>query len=123
MRQGYPKAVSYASPSVIYLISSCRLPLLFFYRYHFLLLLLLLAGACPTQAQQFLLTGRITEAATGKPVPFASVFVPGTTAGATADENGRYSLSTAPADTRGGLGYGLCGAQEAYPAQVTTPNH
>ncbi|WBO83949.1 DUF5686 and carboxypeptidase-like regulatory domain-containing protein [Hymenobacter yonginensis] len=69
------------------------------YRYHFLLLLLLLAGAGSTQAQQLLLTGRITEAATGKPVPFASVFVPGTTAGATADENGRYSLSTAPADT------------------------
>lgn len=64
-----------------------------------LLVLLLLVGAHPLWAQQLHITGRVTEAATGQPVPFASVFVPGTTAGATADANGRYELQTAPADT------------------------
>lgn len=61
--------------------------------------MVLLGVAGAGWAQQLSVTGRITEAATGKPVPFASVFVPGTTAGATADENGRYTLRTPPADT------------------------
>ncbi|SHL66688.1 DUF5686 and carboxypeptidase-like regulatory domain-containing protein [Hymenobacter psychrotolerans] len=67
--------------------------------FYFTLFALVLLAAPAGWAQQLLVTGRITEAATGKPVPFASVFVPGTTTGATADENGRYQLSTAPADT------------------------
>ncbi|MBC8083481.1 MAG: carboxypeptidase-like regulatory domain-containing protein [Hymenobacter sp.] len=70
------------------------------FRIRYLLLpLLLLAGARLGQAQQLSVQGRVTEAATGKPVPFASVFVPGTTAGTTADAEGRYALRTAPADT------------------------
>ncbi|TGE27910.1 DUF5686 and carboxypeptidase-like regulatory domain-containing protein [Hymenobacter metallicola] len=44
-------------------------------------------------AQRLVLKGRITEAATGQPVPFASVFVKGTSLGATADEEGRYELT------------------------------
>ncbi|MBO0359781.1 carboxypeptidase-like regulatory domain-containing protein [Hymenobacter sp. BT186] len=60
---------------------------------------LLLAGVQRSQAQQLLVKGQVTEAASGKPVPFASIFVPGTTAGTTADDAGRYTLSTAPADT------------------------
>ncbi|OWP63788.1 hypothetical protein CDA63_07310 [Hymenobacter amundsenii] len=55
----------------------------------FLVLLLLLGPA--GWAQHITFSGRITEAA-GKPVPFASVFVRGTSQGATADENGRYKL-------------------------------
>ncbi len=63
----------------------------------FLLLLLVLGPA--GWAQRITFSGRITEA-TGKPVPFASVFVRGTSQGATADENGRYKLVlTEPADT------------------------
>jgi len=74
--------------------------LLFYHRFSSsLLLLLLLTGVHSGWAQQVLLKGRVTEAATGKPVPFASIFVPGTTSGATADENGRYQLTTTPADT------------------------
>ncbi|MCB2377556.1 DUF5686 and carboxypeptidase regulatory-like domain-containing protein [Hymenobacter sp. BT635] len=49
----------------------------------------------PARAQRLVFTGRITEAATGQPVPFASVFVKGTTFGATADDNGRYTLIVA----------------------------
>ncbi|WP_426489652.1 DUF5686 family protein [Hymenobacter sp. 102] len=65
-----------------------------------LLLLLLLVGAPAAQAQRIVFSGRITEASTGKPVPFASVFVRGTTQGATADETGRYQLTvTGPVDT------------------------
>ena len=68
-------------------------------RYPLLLQLLLLAGVQLSQAQQLLVKGQVTEAATGKPVPFASIFVPGTTTGTTADDAGRYTLSTVPADS------------------------
>ncbi|WP_345227032.1 DUF5686 and carboxypeptidase-like regulatory domain-containing protein [Hymenobacter koreensis] len=44
-------------------------------------------------AQRIVFSGRITEAATGQPVPFASVFVKGTTFGTTADDDGRYQLA------------------------------
>ncbi|MCA8833271.1 DUF5686 and carboxypeptidase-like regulatory domain-containing protein [Hymenobacter pini] len=65
-----------------------------------LLLLLLLVGAPAARAQRIVFSGRITEASTVKPVPFASVFVRGTTQGATADETGRYQLTvTGPVDT------------------------
>lgn len=58
------------------------------------LLLLLLLWVSPVWAQHRL-TGRITEAENGAPIPFASIFVPGTTTGTTADENGQYQLSLA----------------------------
>ncbi|QNH62436.1 DUF5686 and carboxypeptidase-like regulatory domain-containing protein [Hymenobacter sediminicola] len=79
---------------------------------------LLLAGAPAGWAQQLQVTGRITEAATGKPVPFASVFVPGTTTGATADENGRYQLSTAPADTLVASAMGFAPLRKALKRQA-----
>ncbi|UOQ80471.1 carboxypeptidase-like regulatory domain-containing protein [Hymenobacter sp. 5414T-23] len=67
---------------------------------YLLLLLLLLVGVRPTWAQRVVFSGRITEAATGKAVPFASVFVPGSGQGTTADENGRYQLPVAaPVDS------------------------
>ncbi|KAA9333030.1 carboxypeptidase-like regulatory domain-containing protein [Hymenobacter busanensis] len=52
--------------------------------------LLLLGGSAAAQRMAF--SGRVTEAATGQPVPFASVYVKGTTLGTTADEEGRYQL-------------------------------
>ncbi|QDA60292.1 DUF5686 and carboxypeptidase-like regulatory domain-containing protein [Hymenobacter jejuensis] len=62
--------------------------------------LLLLAGVAPATAQRILCSGQITEAGNGHPVPFASVFVPGTSNGTTADEQGRYQLTLPqPADT------------------------
>ncbi|WP_052695310.1 carboxypeptidase-like regulatory domain-containing protein [Hymenobacter sp. AT01-02] len=57
-----------------------------------LLLLLLLVGIEGAQAQRIVFSGQITESGTAKVVPFASVFVPGTAQGATADVEGRYQL-------------------------------
>ncbi|MCB2406517.1 DUF5686 and carboxypeptidase-like regulatory domain-containing protein [Hymenobacter lucidus] len=69
-------------------------------KHTYALLLLLLVGALPAQAQRMVFSGRITEAATNQPVPFASLFVPGTTIGITADAEGRYQLTlTQPIDT------------------------
>lgn len=69
------------------------------YAYVWLGLLLLLIGQ-PALAQKIVFSGQITEVGNGQPVPFASVFVKGTSAGATADENGRYELTlTQPADS------------------------
>ncbi|TGE23657.1 carboxypeptidase-like regulatory domain-containing protein [Hymenobacter aquaticus] len=73
-----------------------------------LLALSLLLGPVPAVAQRLVFTGRITEAATGQPVPFASVFVKGSTFGTTADDNGRYELAvTHPVDSlsASGMGY------------------
>ncbi|AIZ64122.1 hypothetical protein PK28_11235 [Hymenobacter sp. DG25B] len=59
-------------------------------------------------AQRIVFSGHVTEAATGQPVPFASVFVRGTSLGATADENGRFQLTVPqPVDslTAGAVGF------------------
>jgi hypothetical protein len=62
------------------------------------LLLALLVGVLPAAAQRILVSGQVVEAQSGEPVPFASIFVPKTTIGITADENGKFklSLSSAP---------------------------
>jgi len=75
-----------------------------------LLVLLLLVGVSPVMAQRVVFTGRVTEAGTGKPVPFASLFVPGTSTGITADAEGHYELSVPnPIDTlaASALGFGV----------------
>ena len=56
-----------------------------------LLLLGLLSLPLLSQAQR-VVSGQVVEAATGEPVPFASVFVPRTAAGITADVDGRFRL-------------------------------
>ncbi|GAB3324845.1 DUF5686 family protein [Larkinella ripae] len=49
----------------------------------------------PATAQTtYKISGRITDAATGEGIPFANIAIKGKTAGATSDENGRYSLTT-----------------------------
>ncbi|WP_159437382.1 DUF5686 and carboxypeptidase-like regulatory domain-containing protein [Hymenobacter daecheongensis] len=73
-------------------------------------MLLLLVGVSPGQAQRLTFVGRVTEAANGKPVPFASLFVPGSSIGITADAEGRYELSVPqPIDTlvASALGFGV----------------
>jgi hypothetical protein len=51
-------------------------------------------------AQRILVTGQVVEAQSGEPIPFASIFVPKTTIGITADLEGRFRLSLAtPADS------------------------
>jgi hypothetical protein len=62
-----------------------------------LLLLALLVGVLPAAAQRILVTGQVVEAQSGEPVPFASIFVPKTTIGITADENGKFKLPLATA--------------------------
>ena len=54
--------------------------------------------ALPAVAQRIVVRGQVVEAATGEPVPFASVFVPHTSTGATADVDGKFrmALSGAP---------------------------
>ncbi len=44
-------------------------------------------------AQRMVISGQVVEAATGEPVPFASIFVPKTSIGVTADLNGKFKLA------------------------------
>jgi hypothetical protein len=44
------------------------------------------------QSEVVVLSGRVTDDKTGKPLPFANVFINNSTIGTTADENGRYRL-------------------------------
>lgn len=61
-----------------------------------LLVLLFLFGV-GASAQQFTLSGKISDK-DGKPVPFASVYVSGTTKGTSANIEGEYSLKLQPGD-------------------------
>ncbi|QKG53907.1 carboxypeptidase-like regulatory domain-containing protein [Hymenobacter sp. BRD67] len=57
-----------------------------------LLLGLLLAGR-HSVAQHLVLSGQVVEAISGEPIPFASIFVPRTSTGITADVDGRFKLT------------------------------
>ncbi|QKG57942.1 carboxypeptidase-like regulatory domain-containing protein [Hymenobacter sp. BRD128] len=57
-----------------------------------LLLGLLLTGQLAV-AQRISVSGQVVEAATGEPVPFASIFVPRTSTGVTADLEGKFKLA------------------------------
>jgi len=65
-----------------------------------LLCLALVAGAALGQSRPTVtLQGLVTDIATGKPLPFATVYLNGTTRGTVTDEQGRYSLSGVPVGT------------------------
>ena len=76
------------------------------------LLLLLLPGflAWNLQAQNITVRGRITDGATGAPVPYASVVVKSTSAWTTSDAEGLYTIQ-APAN--GVLSVGMLGYNDA----------
>ncbi|RYY17171.1 MAG: hypothetical protein EOO36_10090, partial [Cytophagaceae bacterium] len=57
-----------------------------------LVLVLVLQGRWAV-AQRITISGQVVEAATGEPVSFASVFVPRTTTGVTADIEGRFKMA------------------------------
>jgi len=57
-----------------------------------LLLGLLLVGQLAV-AQRITLSGQVVEAASGEPVPFASIFVPRTSIGITADVDGKFKVT------------------------------
>ena len=65
-----------------------------------LLLLPLLAVAPGLEAQQTgTVTGRVTEAGSGEPVPSVQIFIEGLDIGALTQQNGRYLLQNVPAGT------------------------
>lgn len=52
----------------------------------------------PIEAADFTVSGRITDAADGAPVPGVNVLVKGTTSGTTSDSDGRYTLNAPDGD-------------------------
>lgn len=58
-----------------------------------LLLLALLLNGRLTVAQRIVLSGQVVEAASGEPIPFASIFIPKTSTGITADVEGRFKMA------------------------------
>lgn len=64
----------------------------------YLICLFMSAGA--TQAQETIITGKVTDAASGDPVPFANIIFKGTSIGTTSDFDGNYILkSSNPTDS------------------------
>ena len=59
--------------------------------------LLLTAGQ--VSAQNILVTGTISDASNGEPVPYASIQVKGTMTGASADADGNYEVTVSPQGT------------------------
>ena len=58
-----------------------------------LVLLAFLLNGRLASAQRIILSGQVVEAASGEPIPFASIFVPKTSTGITADLEGRFKLA------------------------------
>ena len=80
----------------LYVIRYRMLRYLSFFRNSFLLACLLSFVVSICFAQQnnvIVLVGKVTDGKTGKPLPFANVFVNNSTIGTNADENGNYRLS------------------------------
>ena len=61
----------------------------------FALLLLVCLMVLPAAAQRIVISGQVVEATNGEPVPFASIFIPKTSAGVTADADGKFKLAVA----------------------------
>lgn len=65
-----------------------------------LFLALLLTLTIQSQAQETIISGRVMDATSGDPIPFANVFYKGTTIGTTTDFEGNFSLKTnTPSDS------------------------
>jgi hypothetical protein len=74
-------------------VSSTSLPIQVF-------IFLLLLGSLGSQAQETVISGKITDATTGDPIPFANVLFKGTTVGTTTDFDGKYLIKTSsPTDS------------------------
>jgi len=63
------------------------------FRYPFFLIMLLI---CQSVQSQSGVSGRVVSKATGKPIPYASVYFNNTTIGTTTDPDGRFELSEVP---------------------------
>lgn len=64
---------------------------------HSIAVLLLILLAFPARAQLTKIMGRVTDAATGEPIPFANVYFKGTHIGVTSSFNGDFSIESAGA--------------------------
>lgn len=65
-----------------------------------LLIVFIFSFTIASYAQETKVTGKVIDASSGDPVPFANVVFKGTTIGATTDFNGNYSISTfSPTDS------------------------
>lgn len=63
-------------------------------------LCLLFSSSRPSFAQETVVSGKITDASSGDPLPFVNVFFDGTTIGVTSDFDGRFEIRThTPTDT------------------------
>lgn len=59
-----------------------------------------LTGIDTAVSAQTVVKGKVTDAASGDPIPFVNIFLKGTTAGATTDFDGNYSVkTTSPVDS------------------------
>lgn len=68
--------------------------------YYFFFLILLCLGLQSHAQQTYLISGRVTDANTGDPVPFANVVLKGTSKGVTTNFEGFYTLkTTSPSDS------------------------
>jgi len=84
-----------------------------------LTLVLLLTGRAAV-AQRLSLSGQVVEAETGEPVPFASIFVPRTTVGITADVDGKFRLTlAAPADSLAASSVGFLTQRKRLNSEVS----
>lgn len=57
---------------------------------------LLPGGVAPAQTPVASLTGRVLDARTGQPLPFATVYLNNSSRGTMADSNGVYRLTSVP---------------------------
>ena len=58
-------------------------------------LLLVCLWVFPAAAPRIIISGQVVEATNGEPVPFASIFIPKTSVGVTADADGKFKLAVA----------------------------
>ncbi|MEJ0056681.1 MAG: carboxypeptidase-like regulatory domain-containing protein [Bacteroidota bacterium] len=64
------------------------------------LILILSGGAFVTMAQTTVITGRITDQETKQPIPFANIYVEGSSTGGVSDLQGNYSIQTSRTDIK-----------------------
>ncbi|HNQ83087.1 MAG TPA: DUF5686 family protein [Bacteroidales bacterium] len=83
-----------------------------YFRYIFLLLWMIAIVPAIVFSQETRITGKITDARTGEPIPFVNVYFPNTTTGATSDAEGSYALiTTHPGDS-------ICASAVGYQLQM-----
>lgn len=70
------------------------------YRHIILLFVTTTSFMIGVEAQETRITGKVTDAATGQPIPFVNIYLKNTTIGVTSDLNGSFSLmTTQPSDS------------------------